>query len=186
MADGSVGTGATGPQGPQGVAGAAGATGPQGPQGVAGAAGATGPQGPAGPSSGNVVSTAYTNGNVGTLASVTAYAFLGSVATVTITAGQKVEVTATAALGTTSVGGATMSRLAIGQKISTATAPSANGNDWIENTQIGQNTRLPITLNTIFTGLAAGSYQFGMIYQGGGTNWNNNDWSRVSVKIINP
>lgn len=41
-------TGATGPQGPQGETGATGATGPQGPQGETGATGATGPQGPQG------------------------------------------------------------------------------------------------------------------------------------------
>jgi hypothetical protein len=117
---------------------------------------------------------------------VAVYTFLGSTQTVTITAGQKIEVTATAALGTTIAGGATLSRLAIGQKLSTATNPSDNGGDYIENIQAPQNSRLPYTLNTIFTNLPAGTYQFGMIYFGNGTNWNSNEWTRVSVKVINP
>jgi hypothetical protein len=84
--------GATGPAGPRG---AAGATGPQGPQGLQGATGPTGPQGPAG-----VVTIAPFTGATGLIAPTSDFAFVGSTASVVLTATQRLTASASLAVTT--------------------------------------------------------------------------------------
>lgn len=187
--------GAPGIAGPQGIQGATGAQGPQGlqgPQGATGATGATGAQGPVGLQGAvgaqGVVSATYSQAIASAITDSTPYSFIGTTQTITITAGQKIEVIATSALGSTIAGGATMSRLSIGHRLTSGTTILDNGADYIENMRVPQNSRFPVTLNTIFTSLPAGTYQIGMVYisgTGNGVNWNSNDWSRLSIKILN-
>lgn len=92
--------GATGPQGPQGATGPAGASGPQGPTGPQGSQGPQGPQGvqgqqgPAGAAGQNgstgIVRTERLSGLAQTLSAHSAeYQFIGPVALVSVTAGQR-------------------------------------------------------------------------------------------------
>jgi hypothetical protein len=138
---------------------------------------------------GTIASTFYTNGLFTPLSDNTNYQFTGPTVTATITAGQKVEVTTTCMMGTSVAGGANMTRVSIVRKSPTDPFPVDNGGDWVGGLWMPQNTRLPITLNTIFTSLPAGTYQFGFGYQGSvgqAAQWNTNDWVRISVKVINP
>lgn len=114
-ADGAVGP--IGPQGFQGVAGppgavgAAGPAGPQGPQGVSGPVGANGPSGPQGPQ-GPASVLAVTNGAGLTNSGLPIPASPGGVSfnpiamkTVVVTAGQVVQWTVSAAIGSTAGSG---------------------------------------------------------------------------------
>ena len=60
-----------------------------------------------------------------------------------------------------------------------------NGNDWLGGLQVPNNTRLPFSLSTRFTSLPAGAYQVGICgrVSNGAANWNNNEWSRVTVIV---
>ncbi|HLM76700.1 MAG TPA: hypothetical protein VK459_28560, partial [Polyangiaceae bacterium] len=56
--------------------------------------------------------------------------------------------------------------------------------DYLDGLSVGPNQMIPFTLSTRFTGLAAGSYEFGLCgftATGQGANWNNNDWTRVTL-----
>ena len=195
-ADGAMGpagaTGATGPIGPTGAVGATGPVGPAGPQGPIGTIGATGPagpQGPAGPAS--VVSTASSNGQSAALTAGGAYAFISPTTTVAVAAGQSVHVWVTSEFGSTVAGGATNLRLAVCRRLGAAGTPVDNGADYVEPVTVPQNTRLPLTLTTRFTGLAAGSYQFGMCgyvtAAGNLAAWNLSfPWSRTHVVVTAP
>jgi hypothetical protein len=128
------GTGAQGPVGPAGATGATGATGAQGPVGPAGATGAQGPEGPTGATGapgGGVGQTAFIRDiNISVTASCgdfSDYCWMGSTATVTVNAGQRITASGTAMLHTevgtsnlsyglcyTPVGGTSLSNLAGG------------------------------------------------------------------------
>ena len=190
-ATGAVGaTGATGPQGPQGTVGATGATGPQGPQGLVGATGATGPQGPVGATgatgpagSQGIVTFATTSGAGGN--PTNSLAFIGPTVSVTITAGQKVKLDVTKALGTSVATGAnSLNVFPCYQSQAGGSITTAGGG--LFGLKVAQNTRIPISLNYIFSGLPAGTYIFGM---GGlssnAANWNDNDFGYVSVIVFN-
>lgn len=136
---------------------------------------------------GTIASSFYSDGPISVISDSTGYQFIGATQSVTITAGQKIEVTATIALGTTNTTtGATMNRISIGRKSGTS-AIVDNGADYIAGYKL-INQKSIVTLSTIFSGLAAGTYTVGMVYQnavGQSVLWNNNDWSRITVKIIN-
>lgn len=212
-ADGSNGTdgadGATGPQGPQGVTGAQGATGSQGPtgaQGATGPAGATGAQGATGPGGAtgatgaqgatgangaqgaqgivNVLTASASGANPNDLTANT-IGFVGPTVSVTITAGQKIHLVATKAMGSTIAGGATGLDIFPGYQLSTATTPTASGNG-IYGIQCSQNSRTPYTVNYVFTGLAAGTYTIGMVCRSPTpANWNLNEYGYTSVIVVN-
>jgi hypothetical protein len=101
--------GARGPAGPTGATGATGATGPAGATGATGqagptgATGATGPQGPAGASP--IVAFFSLSGTAAAPAAAPNFAFSGTPAQIVLTQAQHIIVTASAGLGSTSVGG---------------------------------------------------------------------------------
>jgi Collagen triple helix repeat (20 copies) len=101
--------GARGPAGPTGATGATGATGPAGatgatgPAGPTGATGATGPQGPTGASP--IVAVFSFGGAAAAPAAAPNFAFSGTPAQIVLTQAQHIIVTASAGLGSTSVGG---------------------------------------------------------------------------------
>jgi hypothetical protein len=116
------------------------------------------------------------------------YAFLGPTCTVTIAAGQKIYVVSNAGLGSTAVGGATMDRLSVGYRVAgSGLAPSDQDADYIIGVRVPQNSRIPMTLSTTITGLAAGTYEVGMIYRATAAQvltWNSNDWSRTQAIVL--
>jgi Collagen triple helix repeat (20 copies) len=196
-------TGATGPQGEQGIAGLPGSTGPQGAtgaqggvgpqgaQGVTGAkgsTGATGPQGPAGPAgTTGIASVSAADGQVDFSAgdSPDAYLFLGQTAAVTVATGNYLLVDATAALGTTNAGGATLARLQICYRAAATTELTEYEFDSIWDIQYPQNSRIPVTLSARIVGLS-GNYDVGLCYRsnaGEAATWNNNDWLRVRAIV---
>lgn len=127
----------------------------------------------------------YSHTSVGTIAAnSTFWNFVGSTQVVTIKAGQMIEVTATLVLGSAAVGGATMDNISIGKRL-IGSGISDNGLDNVVGLKAGQNMKLPLTLSTIFTGLAAGTYEIGMVYITSTSNWNNNGRSRLTVKVLN-
>lgn len=153
-------------------------------QGVPGSAGVS-----------NIVASFYTDGGVTVTSlsdSIGAFSFFASngtgstfVSAVAVGANQVVLVDATVALGTTIASGATLDRLSICRRITgSMDAPV----DYILGISIKQNMRVPLTLSSRFSGLAAGNYEFGLCYQttsGQGATWNSNDWTRTRVIVAN-
>jgi hypothetical protein len=137
---------------------------------------------------GAIVSTQFSDAPVGAITDNTVYQFLGATENVTITAGQKVEVTASAGLGTTLPTGAQFNRVTIGYQLNSTGTIFDGGADWsIYKLINGQRDIL--TLNSIFGNLAAGTYKVGLVYiatPGNAAFFNANDWSRISAKVINP
>ena len=177
--------GPMGPAGPQGAQGIQGLAGPAGPAGAAGPVGPAGAAGPAGPS--GVISTAYANGNSVAIANVATYAFIAATVTVNVAMGQSVQVHSSAALGSTAVGGGLGLRLSICSQLG-ANALVDNGADYINDVRTVQNTRGVYSLSTRFTGLAAGSYRFGLcgFAAGNAASWNSNEWSRTTTVVSTP
>jgi hypothetical protein len=48
---------------------------------------------------------------------------------------------------------------------------------------VGAGMRIPMYEQTVFTGLAAGNYDFGSCYSTTNTNWNSNDYADTIVEI---
>jgi hypothetical protein len=165
-----------------------------GPAGATGATGATGGTGATGTS--GFLGLAYANGmgaapvdNAAVPPSPPTLAWIGVVATVTVAGPtQSVLVDATKALGSTT--GASGLLLSICRRKTSAPSPDAtplNPNlDELVGLSVGPNQMLPFSLSGRFTGLAAGTYEFGLCgftTPGQAANWNNNDWSRVRVVL---
>lgn len=113
-------------------------------------------------------------------------AFIGPTqANVTITAGQKVYVTVSKALGSTVAGGGVALDLYMGYQLSSATTPTVVGGGIFDN-RCAQNTRQVYTMTYCFSGLAAGTYTFGMV--GNSTtpsSWNSNEFGYITTMIYN-
>jgi hypothetical protein len=167
--------GATGPAGPAGAAGSA------GPAGSPGQQGDEGPQGPSG-----VVSSDYVHG-AGSAVQDNNVIFLTNPVTVNVTSGdQVVLVHAQRALGSTTSGGASALQLSICRQLMPGGTLVSHG-DHMAGLRVPQNTRLPFGLSSRFTGLAPGTYQFGLCGQttvvGEAAKWNSNDWGRVTALV---
>ncbi|MFN0010402.1 MAG: hypothetical protein ACKVS8_02030 [Phycisphaerales bacterium] len=182
--------GVQGPQGPQGAAGPAGATGAtgpqgaQGPQGATGATGASGPQGPQGPQgTSGVVGSASLSGQVPAITNTVAPVSI--MATVTVAAGQKVLVTANAAFGSTFAAGANQLNVYIGHRPAGGGVVTTVGGG-VFGLTVPQSQRHMYGLSAVVTGLPAGTYEFGLVGQSANfVNWNNNEWSYVTVLVFN-
>lgn len=112
-------------------------------------------------------------------------AFLSPTVGVTISAGQKIHVTATQTFGSIAVGGAASLDIHIGYRLMpSGTLTLVGGGMW--DIRVPQNTRLPFTVSAVISGLPAGSYLVGMAGDDDGNgNWNNNEWGYVSVIVLN-
>lgn len=185
--------GPIGPAGPPGMTGAQGPAGPMGAQGAQGIQGATGPAGNTGPAgTPAVASAANTTGPVSGIVDNTmgVFAFIAPTVQVTITATtQGVLVASSGALGSTTAGGANALRMSICRQPIAGGALSTNGTDYMSGLRVAANTRLPFTLSTRFTGLAAGTYNVGLcavsMTAGEATKWNNNEYSRTTAFVFN-
>lgn len=111
--------------------------------------------------------------------------FLTPFVTVTITAGQKIHVTAHKAFGTTVAGGAGGLDLYIGYRVNGSGAVPTTVGGGILNNQVQQNTRVTMGLSAVISGLAAGTYDVGMVGDDDGNgNWNFNEYGYVSVIVL--
>ena len=110
--------------------------------------------------------------------------FLGPTISVTVTATSHIHFTGTAVLGTTAVGGASMTRLAACHQPNAGGALVDHLNDG-SAINVTVSNRIPMTVSQRIAGLAAGTYNVGLCYQmgvGQAVNWNFND--RVNVRIL--
>ncbi len=180
-ADGAQGPqGVQGPVGPQGPAGAQGATGPQGATGAVGAVGPAGAQGPTGPQ--GIVSFATLAGFGNNPTATTA--FIGPTVNVSITAGQKIMMVVSKALGSTSAGGANSLNIYPAYQAGAGVVTTQGGG--IFGIACAQNTRETVSINYIFSGLAAGTYTVGMAGSStNAANWNNNEYGYISAIVFN-
>lgn len=111
--------------------------------------------------------------------------FLSTTLNVTITAGQKIHVTATQTFGSTALLGGGGLDIYIGYRLVGAPAISLAGGGMWDN-RVPQNTRIPFTVSAVLTGLPAGTYEVGMAGDDDGNGmWNNMEWGYVSVIVLN-
>lgn len=144
--------GTIGPQGPNGPQGP---TGPQGATGATGAQGPTGPQGPSGPS--GVVGWAYVEGQGTTPPSDGAWHFVAPTATVTVATGNKIFVSSSESLASTSAG--TAGWLGVCHQPSGGAIVAASDASLLQaySSDVEHYSR-----SRIFSGLAAGTYRVGL------------------------
>lgn len=176
-------TGAQGPAGPAGPMGATGATGAAGPAGPAGAVGATGPAGPTG-----IVQVLTSSGNVADPSSLVAntYGRVGASVLATIAANQKVHFVASKFMGSSVAGGANgLNIVPCSQTTVAGSTPAIAGAGKFGGTVV-QNTRLDWSIQHVFTGLPAGTYNFSMCVSTPiPANWNLNEFGYAAIIVTN-
>jgi hypothetical protein len=109
-------------------------------------------------------------------------AFISDPVIITITAGQKVFVTSSRAMG----GYAAASDLNIFPAYQSVEPGSAvqNLSLGIDGMQVPANTRITFSISGIFKDLPAGTYRFGMSGYSSSPNWLNCEWSYTSVLVF--
>ena len=118
-------------------------------------------------------STAAVNGS---------WALAGPTVTMTVAAGERVHVSASAAYGTTVAGGASGLDVAICSQSTAPSSPVVIVNAGLWGLTAAQNTRQVTTLNAVVT-KSPGTYRYGMCVQDGTAPeaWNSNDWGYVTT-----
>jgi hypothetical protein len=114
-------------------------------------------------------------------------AFVTQVAVITVTAGQRVHVTATQSLGSSAAGGGTGLDLWVGYRVAgSGAAPTVLGGG-IFGLTVPQNQRHTFTLSGIFANLPAGTYEVGLVGRStfNAASWNNNEWGYVTAFTLN-
>jgi hypothetical protein len=107
--------------------------------------------------------------------------FIGPSASVAITTGQRIHVTAHAALGAGSIAAASLN-LYICQRASGGPLTTVGGG--VFGLTSPANQRQLYGLSAVVTGLAAGTYQVGLCGSTSNANWNNNDFAYVSALVL--
>lgn len=122
----------------------------------------------------------------GTPGVTNAVAFVSPVAVVTVTAGQRVHVTATQSLGSLAAGGGTALDLWVGYRVAGSGAVPTVIGGGIFGMTVPQNQRHTFTLSGIFVNLPAGTYEVGLVGRSGNpATWTNNDWGYVTAFTLN-
>jgi hypothetical protein len=144
---------------------------------VTGATGATGPAGPQGPS--GILASGFVDGfSVSSIP--TTLTFLSPQVTLTVAAGQKVTVISTAALGTTGAAGGLRLWICYRQG---AGAPVTWGGGLFDLNTTGTQRNM-YSLSADISGLAAGSYSFGLCgLITSGASWTNNEWTYTTAFV---
>jgi hypothetical protein len=107
-------------------------------------------------------------------------AFLGPVVTVTVGANQKVSVVANKALGSTAAAGALDLDIWMCSQLNAD--PLVQHGAAIFDLRVPQNTRVTFGLSWVFTGLAPGTYNFGLCgLSSNFANWNSNEFGYTSA-----
>ncbi|HEY6098382.1 MAG TPA: hypothetical protein VIW03_03065 [Anaeromyxobacter sp.] len=109
-----------------------------------------------------------------------AWHFVAPTVNVTVATGNKVFVTTSKALGSTT--GAT-GQLAVCHAPAGGAIVSPGG-DW-NMIDVSANNRVLFTKARIFSGLAAGTYTFGLCMLTASTAWNLNEWGQSSTLTFN-
>ena len=145
-----------------------GATGPAGPQGVPGPSG--------------IIQSYYVAGTAPYPSAVKAFVTPTITITITITAGQKVHLVASRALG----GYSAVRELGIHPAYQSVTpgSPIVDLGLGIYGLQVPANTRTTISINGLFENLPAGTYKFGMSGITAGDVWSNAEWAYVTVLVF--
>jgi len=171
--------GPAGADGQDGAPGADGINGINGSNGADGAPGVDGAAGPMGPS--GVVSTAYAHGMSAAVSTGEDYAFISPTVEMFVDAGQVVYASSEAGLG--SLLGAQGLALSICYQTGVQSLVD-NGSDAISNLRLAADSMQIFALSTRFTGLAAGTYRFGLCgFTSGQDGWDTNDWSRMTAVV---
>lgn len=192
VAVGAIGPkGDKGDQGVQGIPGPTGDPGPQGntgPQGNPGTPGATGPAGPPGPTGppgpASVIALGTRRNN--TILPSATLAFLSPAVPITLAASnQPVVVTAQVTLGTSSGSVADGLRLWICYQPSGGALNTPHGFDWISPVAAPGTANI-YSMTDVITGLAAGTYNFGLCGQTSTLPnlWNKGDWAYTTVQVL--
>jgi hypothetical protein len=103
--------------------------------------------------------------------------------TVTVSAGQSIQVTSSAALGSTAGTGANNLNLYIAYQSSGGGAINLVGAGQL-GLSVSKNDRADFTLSAVISGLAAGSYKVGLAGSSSSANWNSNDSSYTSALVF--
>jgi hypothetical protein len=127
---------------------------------------------------------AFTSGNGNNPAAT--LDFIGPTALIMTTAGQKVLVTASKALGSSTIGGALDLNLHICYRTNgTTVAPTSVGGG-IYGNQVAQNTRQIFTVSASVTLFTAGNYDVGLCgFSSNAANWNYNEFGYVTALAVN-
>lgn len=154
-----------------------------------------GPPGPQGPS--GVIRSASANGQVATTLAASnnnAWAFVGattaSTVSIAVGAGQTLHVDAGATIGIATGGAAKSFRYNVGYRVAgSGAAPVEFANAAYYEVKLLPGLRLPFVASYSKAGLAAGTYEVGLIVRAVGTDGtalNDNDWSQVHAWVSQP
>jgi hypothetical protein len=130
---------------------------------------------------GGIVSGTSTSG--GGVTPSAALSFLGPTVSVTVGDGQRVYVSSNKALGSTVAGGATDLGLAICYRLA-GTADIISVGGWSLGLRVPQNTRVPMGLTAVISGLEAGTYDVGLCGSTSSANWNSNEYGYTSALVF--
>jgi hypothetical protein len=109
-------------------------------------------------------------------------AFLSPTVTATVSTGQKVLLNVNCALGAVATAASSLN-IYPGYKLSSGTVTASGAGIWGLSCPI--NTRQVVSINGLITGLAAGTYNFGMVGTSTSAYWTNNEYCYVTAVVIN-
>lgn len=114
------------------------------------------------------------------------WAFLATPATVTVATGQIVHVTSTKVLGSAVTGGGTSLDLDIcRQSLVGGSTIATSGMGGLYGVRVPQNTRQPMAVSMMFSGLPAGTYQVGLCAKSDNpASWNYNEYSYTTAIVF--
>ena len=114
-------------------------------------------------------------------------AFLAPPVNVTISAGQKIIMHATKALGSTAVGGATELAIYACYRSTVAGSQLITQGGGLVGLRVAQNTRHTFSINWAYTGLTTGTWEIGMCGYGQvqPANWNSQDYGYTTTFVTN-
>lgn len=144
--------------------------------------GETGPQGPSGIVQGT--SEAFGLGNL-IASSLKVYYLTPSARVVTVSAGQKIFIASTQLFGTTNSNGADALDLYPAYRLLPSGPVTVVGGGMWGLGVPGPWKRHAYSVNSVISGLPAGTYQVGMAYHTTSSNWNYNEYGYTSVLVFN-
>jgi len=131
---------------------------------------------------GGIFSGTYTSGYGGDPSST--LGFIGPTVSVTVSDGQRVYVSSHKALGSSSAGGAGDLDLYICYRVSGSVITPTTVGGGSYNMAVPQNTRVPMGLTAVISGLTAGTYDVGLCGITSSANWNSNEYGYTSALVF--
>jgi hypothetical protein len=138
-----------------------------------------GPQGPPG-----ILRSAFATGSIGIVATNSSWVFAGPTTTLSLTNGDKVFVSVSGAVGTTT--SSVMFDYSSAYSFNGGAVTAVNGGNYMTVNATSANGIQPYSVSQIFTATQTGTYTigFGVRNRGAGP-LNNCDWAFVSVLVFN-